>query len=62
MVDFGETDKIRKINENVDESNTYNGFSCNIPFFIKVFDLSTFPPIFIIHIYIYIYIYQDREK
>ena len=34
MVDFGESDKMIKISEKVDKSNTYNGFSDNISFFI----------------------------
>ena len=35
IVDFGESDKMIKIIRNVDKSNTYNGFSCNISFFIQ---------------------------
>ena len=34
MVNFGESDKMRKISGKVDKSNTYNGFSGNISFFI----------------------------
>ena len=34
MVDFGESDKMIKISGQVDKSNTYNGFSDNISFFI----------------------------
>ena len=34
MVDLGESDKIIKINGKMGESNTYNGFSSNISFFI----------------------------
>ena len=66
MVDFDESDKIIKISGKVDKSNTYNGFSNNILFFIhgrtllylqiQVFGLSTFP-LFLSYIYIYIYIY-----
>ena len=35
MVDFGESDKMIKINGKVDKSNSYNGFSSNISFFIQ---------------------------
>ena len=35
MVDFGESDKTIKISGKVDKSNTYNGFSSNISFFIQ---------------------------
>ena len=35
MVDFGESDKMIKINGKVDQPNTYNGFSSNISFFIQ---------------------------
>ena len=34
MIDFGESDKMIKISRKVDKSNTYNGFSRNISFFI----------------------------
>ena len=37
MVDFGETDKMIKINGKMDKSDTYNGFSSNISFFIQEF-------------------------
>ena len=30
MVDFDESDKLIKISEKVDKSNTYNAFCCNI--------------------------------
>ena len=33
MEDFGESDKLVKINGKVDGSNTYNGFRGNISFF-----------------------------
>ena len=35
MVDFGESDKMIKISGKVDKSNTFNGFSGNISFFIN---------------------------
>ena len=35
MVDFGESDKMIKISRKVDKSNTYNGFSGNISYFIQ---------------------------
>ena len=35
MVDFRESDKMKKISGKVDKSNTYNGFSSNISFFIQ---------------------------
>ena len=35
MVDFGESDKMIKIRGKADKSNTYNGFSSNISFFIQ---------------------------
>ena len=35
MVDFVESDKMIKISGKVDKSNTYNGFSGNILFFIN---------------------------
>ena len=35
MVDFGEPDKTIKISGKVDKSNAYNGFNCNISFFIQ---------------------------
>ena len=35
MVDFGESKKMVKIIGNADKSNTYNGFSGNIFFFMK---------------------------
>ena len=72
MVDFWEIWRDDKISGKGDKSNTYNGFSSNILFFIQgrtslikernittkpiVFDLSIFPFIFIIYIYIYIYV------
>ena len=34
MVDFGASDKMIKISWKIDDSNTYNGFSGNISFFI----------------------------
>ena len=34
MVDFSKSDKRIKISRKVDRSNTYNGFRCNISFFI----------------------------
>ena len=34
MADFGESDKMIRIRKRVDKSNTYNGFSGNISFFI----------------------------
>ena len=34
MVDFGESDKIIKMNGKGNKSNTYNGFIGNISFFI----------------------------
>ena len=34
MIDFGESYKMIKIRGKVDKSNTYNGFSGNISFFI----------------------------
>ena len=51
MIDFGKSEQMIKISGKVDKSNTYDGFSCNITFFIQrklvVFDLPTFPLIFI---------------
>ena len=35
IIDFGESDKIIKICGKMDKSNTYNGFSGNISFFIN---------------------------
>ena len=35
MVDFSKSDKIIKISRKVDGSNTYNGFTSNISFFIQ---------------------------
>ena len=35
MVDFGTSDKMIKVSEKVDKSNTYNGFSVNSSFFIN---------------------------
>ena len=35
MVNFGETDKRIKISEKVHKSNTYNGFTSNVSFFIQ---------------------------
>ena len=35
MVNFNESDKGIKISRKVDDSNTYNGFSSNILFFIQ---------------------------
>ena len=35
MVDFGKSDKMIKLSGKVTESNTYNGFSSNISFFIQ---------------------------
>ena len=35
MADFGESDKIIKISQKVDKSNTYILFSSNISFFIR---------------------------
>ena len=35
MVDFGESVKMIKANRKMDKSNTYNGFSSNILFFIQ---------------------------
>ena len=35
MVHFSESDMKIKISGNVDKSNIYNGFSCNISFFFK---------------------------
>ena len=34
MVDFAESDKMIKKSRKVEKSDTYNGFSCNISFFI----------------------------
>ena len=34
MVDFGKSEKMIKISGKVDKSNTYNGFSNNISFFV----------------------------
>ena len=34
MIDFGESDKMIRISEKVEKSNTYNVFSSNISFFI----------------------------
>ena len=34
MVDFGKSDKVRKISGKVDKPNTSKMFSCNISFFI----------------------------
>ena len=34
MVGFGESDKMIKISEKADKSNSYNGFTSNISFFI----------------------------
>ena len=35
MVYFGESDKRKRISGKMDKSNTYNGFSSNISFFIN---------------------------
>ena len=35
MEDFGKSDKMIKVSVEVNKSNTYNGFSCNISFFIS---------------------------
>ena len=35
MGDFGKSDKMIKINGKVDKSNTHNGFSSDISFFIQ---------------------------
>ena len=35
VVDFGESDKMIKINGKVDKSNIYNGFSSKNSFFIR---------------------------
>ena len=35
MVDFGEFDKMIKTSGKMDKSDTYNGFSSNISFFIQ---------------------------
>ena len=34
MVDFGESAKMIKVSRKIDKSNAFNGFSCNISFFI----------------------------
>ena len=37
MIDFGESDKMIKVSRKVEKSNTYNGFSGNISFFIHIY-------------------------
>ena len=34
MLDFGESDKMMKLNKKMDKSDTWNGFSRNILFFL----------------------------
>ena len=70
MEDFGESENMIKISGKVDKSNTYNGFSSNISFFIqgrkeRNTTIKVVVCIWLIHfsayfyhIYIYIYIYK----
>ena len=39
MVDFGESNKMMKISGKLDKSDSYNGFSYNISFFIQEFQI-----------------------
>ena len=60
MVNFGKSDKMIKISGKVNKSNTYNGLSSNISFFIqgKARCKCLIHPLFhLFLLYIYIYIY-----
>ena len=56
MVDFGKSDKMIKITEKVDQSNTFNGFVGGILFFIHctIYSIYSLFYLFLSHIYIYV--------